>query len=283
MSLRSTARWLVVVLVVATFVVGMALPALAHHPEVTASVNCTGLVSYTATAWENEDPLRREHHDVRIDARTFDGTSWSAYAEFDSGQFLPSNSFTFSDTYQLNPVPQKVQLRARALGKWGPNQEYGDDYSEWETAELEVPVCPANPTAVAAPLCDVGGAKLTFTNTGGESIEFTVVRDGTPQPSVTVAGGGEETRTYTMTEDSTATFLVTAGEYSTSLPVTFNCLPAVQAQQGGPTVGAGGAVAGDVLPATGAQDLEYLAVALLLVFAGRGVLSSERLGSGKRF
>lgn len=284
MRLRSKARWLVAVFAISAFVFAAAIPAMAHHPLIAGEIDCTGELSYTATSWLEGTVDSRHHNDIRIEAATSaDGTTWSAFSEIGTGQFTSGNSFTFGDTYQFTPVPNFVQIRSRADGKWGVADDLNGDNEVSPTSPiLEVPLCPANPTAVAAAACDLNGAKLTFKNTGGESAQFAVLRNGAPEPTVTVAGGGEETRTYTMVEDTTATFLVTSGVYTATLPITFNCLPAVLAEQGS-NVSPAAQVAGDVLPVTGAHDLEYLAVALLLVLAGRGVLSSERLGAGKRF
>lgn len=283
MSRRSTSRWLVLVFAISAFLFA-AVPAIAHHPIVTGQINCNGLLSFTATAWEGVEgqPDTRHHNDIRIEAATStDGVNWSAFSEIGTGTFTSGNGYTFNDTYQFTPVPEWVQLRARADGKWGPNDDINGDnaLSPEPNPIMEVPLCPANPSAVAVTRCDLSGAKITLSNSGGESIQFTVLRNGTAEQPVTVAGGAQETRTYTMAEDTTATFLITAGEYSTSSTLTFDCLPAVAPSS---AVLPAGAVAGDVLPATGPPDLAYLGVALLLVLAGRGVLSSERLGAGKR-
>src|SRR5688500_11445737 len=93
----------------------------AHHPEVQASVDCNGLISYSASAWVTDNPLRRENHDVRIQLATFDGSVWSAFNEIDQGQFLPTQTpaFQFSGTHQLaQPFPERFRVRAAAVVKW---------------------------------------------------------------------------------------------------------------------------------------------------------------------
>src|SRR2546421_6842131 len=48
-------RLLVVVAATAAAVLALATPAFAHHPDISASVTCTGRVSFTSTAWEGVD------------------------------------------------------------------------------------------------------------------------------------------------------------------------------------------------------------------------------------
>ncbi|HWB21542.1 MAG TPA: hypothetical protein VG652_01495 [Gaiellaceae bacterium] len=90
---------------VAAVVGVIAVAASACHPVVTASENCSGLVSYTVTAW-NGSP--RSNDNVSVQAN---GTQLA------SGAFNSSNGYSFTGTYQASSSGQ-VTITASGLGQW---------------------------------------------------------------------------------------------------------------------------------------------------------------------
>ncbi len=94
------------VLAGAAIVAGVAVAAAAAcHPLITASESCTGLVSYTVTAW-NGNP--RSNDDVAVQANS---------TPQPSGAFSSANGYSFTGTYQA-ASPGPVTITASGLGAW---------------------------------------------------------------------------------------------------------------------------------------------------------------------
>jgi hypothetical protein len=201
----------------------------AHHPEVQASVDCEGLISYSASAWVTDDPLRRENHDVRIRLTTNDGSGWSEFTEIGQGQFLPTQTppFQFSGTHQLTqPFPQRFRVQAIAVVKWGPNQEFSTAPTQRTTEAQTLPECPGQPGAQMAIACDQGGARITFQNSGGGTSTLQLLSGTTLIDTVEVTGAqGSVTKVYPMVEGETKTFTVKSGTTTVaSETLTFDCI-----------------------------------------------------------
>ena len=76
----------------------LASTAVACHSEISADINCNGVVSYTATAWNGSDATTssRTNSDVRVWVSTNGGAT---FTQVGSGHFGKDNDFTFSGTY----------------------------------------------------------------------------------------------------------------------------------------------------------------------------------------
>jgi hypothetical protein len=226
---RNLARIGLLALTIAILQTQVAQLAFAHHPEISATVDCNGLIGFTAEAFQTTDAERRENHDVRIQLKTFDGSTWSAYTEIAQGQFLPTQNppYQFSGTFQLTqPLPEKVQLKAIAMVKWGPNETFSEPGQFRETDVETVPECPSTPGAqILGANCAEGGADIKFTNTGGGTSTFEVfVGDSLIDRVEVTSSQGSVTKTYPMVENETKTFVVkSGGEVVDSETVTFNC------------------------------------------------------------
>lgn len=225
---RNLARIGLLGLTIAVLQTQIAQIALAHHPEIQATVDCNGLISWSAEAWQTDEAARRENHDVRIQLKTFDGSTWSSYTEIAQGQFLPTQNppYQFSGTFQLTqPLPEKVQLKAIAMVKWGPDETFSEPGRFQETEVQTVPECPSTRGAqILGSNCAEGGADIKFT-TGSDTSTFEVFVGDTLLDTVEVtASQGSVTKTYPMVEDETKTFVVkVGGEVIDSETVTFNC------------------------------------------------------------
>ena len=95
----------------------LASTAVACHSEISADINCNGVVSYTATAWNGSDAttISRTNSDVRVWASTNGGQS---FTQVGSGHFGKDNGFTFSGTYAAGSA-SSVIVKVQEVAKWG--------------------------------------------------------------------------------------------------------------------------------------------------------------------
>lgn len=89
--------------------------ASAHNSLITASTDCAGTVSYTATAWTGTTPASRTNTDVRVFSTTDGGTAWTQVGQ---GQFDQTDGFAFSGTYSAG-TSTTVRLRVQEFANWG--------------------------------------------------------------------------------------------------------------------------------------------------------------------
>src|SRR6476661_4457648 len=95
----------------------LASTAGACHSEISADINCNGVVSYTATAWNDSDAttISRTNNDVRVWASTNGGQS---FTQVGSGHFGKDNGFTFSGTYAAGSAASAI-VKVQEVAKWG--------------------------------------------------------------------------------------------------------------------------------------------------------------------
>jgi hypothetical protein len=163
----------------------IAVAASACHAVVAASENCSGLISYTVTAW-NGSP--RSNDDVNVQVN---GT------QLPSGSFNSANGYSFTGTYQA-PSAGPMTITASGLGNW---YDTGKG-SETDTTKTSVQVaragnCPATQTTPTT---------TTTTTTAGP-------------PS------GTRTPPTTSTPPTTATPTPTAAPTATPTPATATPTP----------------------------------------------------------
>jgi len=88
---------LMVVVAVAVAAAGwFASAAYPWYSTVTASMDCSGTVSWTAAAWPGPTPASRENPDVRVWASYDNGTT---YTQVGAGAFTAANGYSFSGTF----------------------------------------------------------------------------------------------------------------------------------------------------------------------------------------
>jgi hypothetical protein len=115
--------------------------AMANHPEVVAEVDCSGEVSFTATAYQpgDNDPVQRTNPRVQVFYSTDGGQSEVFLPWKDAWQYSPSNDFQFTDTFQLpDPLPRTVVVGVKK-SRWANGSLPGPNY---ETAAIDIPSCP---------------------------------------------------------------------------------------------------------------------------------------------
>jgi hypothetical protein len=95
----------------------VASTAMACHSEITASIDCNGVVSYTATAWNGSDAtaVSRTNSDVRVSVSTNGGQS---FTQVGSGHFGKDNNFSFAGTYAAGSA-STVVVKVQEVAKWG--------------------------------------------------------------------------------------------------------------------------------------------------------------------
>ena len=112
-----------------------AAPAFAHHPEISARAVCavdgSYLVSYTATAWQSDDPSSRTNPDVRISVVVGD----AAAVEKDRGAFVAPD-FSFSGQFTVPSTATSVVVTAFTAAPWGNGFPGGQTTS---TPPLDLP------------------------------------------------------------------------------------------------------------------------------------------------
>ena len=85
--------------------------ASAHHPNITVSLDCNGLVSYTV--WADAQDSSRNNTDVQV----YDDAALTH--SVGSGVFNAANSWEFSGSYTVLTSVTSVTLWPRAVASWG--------------------------------------------------------------------------------------------------------------------------------------------------------------------
>jgi len=144
------ARLTGLVLAVLAVLLALAAPASAHHVDVSATVSCTGVVSFTATAWRSNSVAGRTNGQIRV-SYSMDGRDFVALPAKGTYAFDAANRFTFSDSFPVGrPLPHSVVVAAQATGPWSDRGPAGGPH---RTAPLLIPSCPAkSATPASAPV-----------------------------------------------------------------------------------------------------------------------------------
>ncbi|MCZ4495528.1 MAG: hypothetical protein JWM25_111 [Thermoleophilia bacterium] len=175
--------------------------ALAHHASVTATVDCNGLVTYSATSWTTGDSGIN-----KTAAVTINGVSVA------SGGFTAANGYALTGTYQLT-APFGSPSATVTWGLFGENEDLGSAGSA-TTGPLTVPACPIPPAqpggSIGDVVCASGGALATLTNTGGEAATIRLTYGATTE-DVVVQGGATVTRLVPVAEDTSVVVTISSG------------------------------------------------------------------------
>jgi uncharacterized repeat protein (TIGR01451 family) len=162
--------------------------ASAHHAEVTASIDCDSMVSFTAEAWAGSGTpgtpqwaLSRTNTDVRV-WYTVDGGPQITVA--DGQAFNQANNFQFSGSFQA-PAAGTIRVFAQAETNWANGVAGG---GVWDTGALTRPTnCGAPDVKVqkSSSATDVLPGDqftytLTVTNVGNATATNVQLRDSIP-------------------------------------------------------------------------------------------------------
>jgi hypothetical protein len=123
----------------------LAATAAACHSEISATIDCNGVVSYTATAWNGSDAttISRTNSDVRVWVSTNGGQS---FTQVGSGYFGKDNNFSFSGTYAAGSA-STVVVKVQEVAKWGN----GDTPAPARTVTVSKEGCSTGPPPVTPP------------------------------------------------------------------------------------------------------------------------------------
>jgi hypothetical protein len=200
-----------------------ATAASAHHPEVDASTDCTGVVQFTSRAWNGDTDASRTNSDVDIHYRV-DGGDWTEVepAEDETFAFTPGNEFGFSGDFTPEAAQpgDTVTVRASVAADWGNGTPAGDASRSSRTDDVTVEEpCPSGQSARVGEIdCEQGGAAVDLTNDSAEPAEFTLVTtEGEDETTETVEVPAETTQRHwaPVSEDATATVAVSAPDMET--------------------------------------------------------------------
>ncbi|MGZ8736648.1 MAG: LPXTG cell wall anchor domain-containing protein [Nocardioides sp.] len=257
-------------------------PASAHHPEITASADCDGKVTWTANSWSTGQ--QGTNPDIRVE-RSIAGGAWTEIAQ---GAFNAANAYKFSDSFDAGlPYPSSVQLRVKALADWANGAGGGQTFGPVAVTFPTDCVPPAEAKPTAGITADCTGFTATLTNLEGTAPAlFTLVApDGTTE-DVTVPAGEQTTRTFPVTEDVAQTVkILVAGKTLAEKTYTADCIRGEDTVRPRPPVKLPTVIQGvstvkpqaAVLPQTGASDHQgALLAGLLLVALGGSLLVARR-------
>ena len=93
--------------------------AFAHHGRISGSIDCQGVVSFTASSWQTNSVLAKTHNDVRVYVTQSNGTAVNPAQQVGGGQFKSANGFAFSGTFTLPAGVNSVKLLVKEIGSWG--------------------------------------------------------------------------------------------------------------------------------------------------------------------
>jgi uncharacterized repeat protein (TIGR01451 family)/LPXTG-motif cell wall-anchored protein len=212
-----------------TFVIGTQM-AMAHHSEITASVDCTKTVAWTASAW-NEDiatPERRTNNSVLVWYELPD-SSTTVDVPGGAGAFNAGNNYSYGGTFAYPASnPLFITMFVQEQVGWGPNGDLAPIDTPRSVVVTRPSDCPApgTPSVDVAPACINGDGEITvsLTVTGGQlGVDFTVTPPGGSPEVVPVPAGKTVSRTYGGFADGTYTIQITAGEQTLSKEFTVEC------------------------------------------------------------
>ncbi len=104
-----------VVTIAAVFAVWFVPLASAHNSLITASLDCNGGGTYTATAWAGPSTASRTNTDVRVFRSLDNGKTWTQVGQ---GQFKSGNAFSFSGTFSVGSS-HSVRVMVQEFANWG--------------------------------------------------------------------------------------------------------------------------------------------------------------------
>jgi hypothetical protein len=197
----------------------LASVAAACHSEISATLDCNGMVSYSATAWNGSDAttVSRTNSDVRVYASYDDGAH---FTQVGSGHFGSDNNFAFAGTFSAGAAT-KVIVAVKEVANWGN----GDAPAQAQTVTLtrssscsETPVCPSadkDKVTMTQPITLANGsASVKFKIAAGcKDIELSLVSYKAPGPTFDEQTADQQT----VFDYKTQTF--SAGDYTLSVLV----------------------------------------------------------------
>lgn len=88
--------------------------AFSWYSDISATMDCSGTVTWTASAWPGPTPASRENPDVRVWV-SYDGGA--SYTQVGSGQFDAANSYSFSGSFSAGSATSAL-LKVHEEANW---------------------------------------------------------------------------------------------------------------------------------------------------------------------
>jgi hypothetical protein len=214
-----------VALTVATLAL-TATAAGAHHAEVTASANCSGVVSFTDAAWEGQGAAGSVEREQSRTNPTIE-VAWGTGGEAGSFTVLPQkpeyrfgadNGYDFADSFSPGAAAGSVvTVRVRALAPWANGAV--DTQSRYATATIPAP-CTVPTVAVVCPSSVVFGTAATYTATptGDGPFTYQWTLNGAP-----IAGATSSTVSVTRNNASDAVAVTVKDSHGQSASASAAC------------------------------------------------------------
>ena len=119
----------------------------AHHADVTAQIDCDGLVTFTSTAWNGPTNASRTNPDIGV-WYSVDGGAFTELLNVD--YFFGPDHFSFTDSIGLSGATF-VTIKVRAQANWGNGTSPGDSRQATAFAPTDCVEPPPPPTPTPDP------------------------------------------------------------------------------------------------------------------------------------
>jgi len=258
----------------------VASTAMACHSEITASIDCNGVVSYTATAWNESDATTtsRTNGDVRVYVSTNGGQTFTQVAR---GHFGQDNNFSFSGSFSAGAATSVV-VKVQEVANWGN----GDGPAAARTISVTKQNCSGGtpPTPPVTPAPAIAVSKLQRLGSSGDygAGLVTATVGQTIGYQITVRNTGNVMLTITLQDDrcDAGTVAPATGQgVGPTGSVTFTCTHLLAAADTGSFVNTATATgtAGNGQQVTGVSSVTaQVAAAPAAAGAGAGVLGATK-------
>lgn len=154
----------------------------AWHADVSATVDCKGVVNFTSTSWttgvKGTNPKIGIYYSIDNGATKAVASDTGAKIVSANGvtyEFTQANGYKFSDHFQLTSAGKKLTVTAKALGTWGGN--YVEQSSRSVT--VSIPACNNGvPSAnIIGPSCNAVDASVYLKNDSIADVEYSFFKD----------------------------------------------------------------------------------------------------------
>jgi hypothetical protein len=182
--------------------------AFAHHGRISGSMDCQGVVSFTASSWQTSDVLAKTHNDVRVYVTQSNGAAVNPAQQVGAGQFKSANGFAFTGAFTAPAGVTSVKLLVKEIGSWangmgssnGTNQESSITVTRPTSgcAPPPPPQCPTAGNAQVSSSSDIGiaggSATVSFTVAAGcSNIKLSLVSYKAPGPAFDAKAADRQT------------------------------------------------------------------------------------------
>ena len=142
----------------------------AHHANVTAEMDCDGLVTFTSTAWNGETAASRTNPDIGV-WYSVDGGPFTELLNVDYyfGPDQVPNPFSFTDSIELLGA-ESVTIKVQAQANWGNGSGPGDSrqataFAPEDCVVVVEPTPTPTPTATPTPTPTPSATPVVTTST----------------------------------------------------------------------------------------------------------------------